>query len=131
MKTSCETDDIPEDVDVFKLAGPSEEESDSEQAEEIASDDEWIMAESNKQIDSEEGSEDELMLDEPNSETEASSDEEVPEKVVEKHQGKAQHKRGAAAKGSKSVFASADDYADLIAEDKPVRQPRTKKAKRK
>lgn len=135
--------EIPENVDVFKLAGPSDEESGSDSAGDSLSDDEWIMAESadnpaESAEGSEEGSEisedsdDELMLDNPGSEPDVSSDEESSlEKPGERPQGKAKGKAATAEKGSKSVFASAEDFAHLIAADKPVGRAKAKRPSRR
>ena len=125
--------EIPEDVDVFKLAGPSDEDSESGPAEDSDSDDEWVMADSAKQKASEgsEDSEDDLMLGTSDSELDMSSDEErLPEEAAKKPPKKGREMKDTTAKGSKSVFASAEDFAHLIAADKPVKMAKVKRTKR-
>lgn len=112
--------EVPEDVDVFKLAGPSDEESNSEDEEDDGDDDdsesggEWVMADSFPSSGNPEDLEEEMVFDHPGSEEASSSDEEPPAKM--KGKDKEGKKRGR----SKNVFASAEDYAELIAQDKPV-----------
>ena len=128
-------------MDVFKLAGPSDEDSESGPAEDSHSDDEWVMADSAEQEGSEEGSEEEseasedsedvLVLDDPGSELDTSPDEEtLPAGAGKRPRGKAQGRKDSTAKGSKSVFASAEEFAHLIAAGKPVKMAKAKRTKR-
>ena len=99
------TGEDSEEVDVFKLAGPSDEDSESDPPESSASDDEWIMATPGLQRGPD--------ATEPQAQGSHGT---TRVKTVKGSAAGRPKKKGKAA----SVFASAEDYAELIQADKPI-----------
>ena len=118
-------DDIPEDVDAFQLAGPSEEESQSVEDISSESDGEWIMANRpDKEVSDTERSDEEF--DKHDSlQVGRNHSRENPYQGRLKAPANLKNRLSSTSKVSKNgVFASAEDYAHLLNEDTHGQKPR-------
>lgn len=109
-----------EDVDVFSLAGPSDQsnssdsEQDSESQAESESDGDWVMAES----DSSKAAK--ASIKPKDSLGSGGSKQKQTDKIARKKELGSKASLKGAKRGATSVFASVEDYAHLLSQEEPV-----------